>query len=158
MSPAWYRCWATVDSGHAWANVTNWVYNTYFPNVLSAWPNGMAPNCINNSAPYNTAVAIPGGTEPALNMGYDAARFPMRMGLDYLWNGVNKTQITAFANSIINGVTANGYQNFIQEYWNVSTTTPSGSPCSHLQIGPALVAVMSSGNQSFINNTYTELW
>ncbi len=158
MTPAWYRCWATQDSGHAWANCTTWVYNTFFPNVLSAWPKGMAPNCINNSSPYSTAVAIPGGTEAALNMGYDASRYPMRIGLDYLWNGLNGTQITDFANTIIAGVSANGYQNYIQEYWNVSTGTPSGSPCSHLQIGPALVAAMTTTNQSFINNTYTELW
>ena len=69
------------------------------------------------------------------------------------------------------GVTANGYQNFIQEYFNASdghTAVKAGtdgatSPCSHLQIGPALVGCMAGlphnpVNQAFVDDTYDELY
>ena len=93
MTPAWYNCWGTsgVDSGgHAWSSVTNWVYNTYYG---SNYSNGFVPD-----------------TQGGSQMMNDASRYPIRLGLDYLYNGTAKagTQVNAFASAVEAGEAAVG--------------------------------------------------
>ena len=124
--PAWYRCFATVDTADGWANVTTWVYNTLHPALHSQWGYGFIPNEVSNDGTFHSAISV--GGEAALNHGYDASRFGYRIGVDALWNGTN-APITDFANAIQAGVTGTTYgswANFVEEYWNVS----NGQPCT----------------------------
>ncbi len=167
-SPGWYRCFETKTGNTAWTNVVTWVYNTLCPALESQWTHGYVPNEINNDGTFHSPIAL--GTEGANNHGYDASRWGWRMGTDYLWNGSNQGPISMFARTMQAGVTANGYLNYIQEYFNATdgnTAVKAGtdgatSPCSHLQIGPALVGCMAGlpnnpVNQAFVDDTYDEL-
>ncbi len=150
--PAWYRCWESHDSeasSHNWANVINWVYNTYFANVYSTYDTGFMPEtCTYNGTTYTPATTT---------MGYDASRYPIRTGLDYLWNGSSAvtTYVGAMAKSVTAGETTQGsWQNEIESYWNIQTGAPSGSNTDGAQVGGALVAMMMLGNQSDVNTLW----
>lgn len=167
-APGWYRCFASKTGNAGWTNVANWVYNTLCPALESQWTYGYVPNEINNDGTFHSPIAL--GSEGANNHGYDASRWGWRMGTDYLWNGSNQGPISMFAHTMQAGVTANGYLNYVQEYFDATdgkTATKAGtdgstSPCSHLQIGPALVGCMAGlpnnpVNQAFVDDTYDEL-
>ena len=167
-APGWYRCFATKTGNTAWTNVVTWVYSTFCPALESQWTHGLVPNEINNDGTFHSCIAL--GSEGCNNHGYDSSRWGWRMGTDYLWNGQNQGPISMFAYTMQAGVTANGYLNYIQEYFNATdgkTATKAGtdgstSPCSHLQIGPALVGCMAGlpnnpVNQAFVDDTYDEL-
>ncbi|HJT24416.1 MAG TPA: glycosyl hydrolase family 8, partial [bacterium] len=167
-APGWYRCFATKTGNAGWTNVVSWIYGTFCPALESQWTHGFVPNEINNDGTFHSCIAL--GSEGCNNHGYDASRWGWRMGTDYLWNGSNQGPISIYAHTIQAGVTANGYANYIQEYFNATdgnTATKAGtdgatSPCSHLQIGPALVGVMAGlpknpVNQAFVDDTYDEL-
>jgi len=166
-APGWYRCFATKTGNANWTTIANWVYSPLFVNLNAQWPYGYVPNEVNNDGTFKTAVAI--SPETALNHGYDASRMGWRMGMDYLWNGTNQAPISLYAHSIYNGSNTSGFINYIQEYWNVTNgqvtgkTGPGvGSPCSPLQIGPAVIGSMAglpnnAQNQDFVNAIFSEL-
>ena len=151
MEPAWYRCWESHDSqgSHAWGNVINWVYNTYFSTIYSDDPTGFMPNTANNPI------------APATNdMDYDASRYPIRTGIDYLWNDASgaQTYLTHMANSIISSEGSVGsWQNEIEDGWYINSGTPYGSNTNALQVPGALVSMIVSGNQANANILWTML-
>ncbi|HUO58626.1 MAG TPA: glycosyl hydrolase family 8, partial [bacterium] len=168
-APGWYRCFNTKVGSTGWTNAVNFIYNTLAPALESQWTHGYVPNEVNNDGTFHSPIAL--GSEGTNNHGYDSSRWGWRIGTDYLWNGQNQGPISMFASSIYSGVSANGYLNYIQEYWNASdgkTATQAGadgasSPCSHLQIGPALVGVMAGlpvnpVDQTFVDDTYDEFY
>jgi endo-1,4-beta-D-glucanase Y len=109
FAPAYYKVFATVDTGHNWAGVITNVY-TYLTNIMShGSANGLIPAwCQNNCT---TA----GGTSNANNNAYqyDAHRVPWRIGLDACWNG---------------NASAKSYVNTATNFWSGAVGTGAAGP------------------------------
>jgi len=149
MEPAWYRCWESHDTSHNWSQVINWVYGTYFDQIYSSYATGFMPETASGSPV----------TPDTMTMGYDASRYPIRTGIDYLWNGTAAdgalTYVGAMAKSVTQGeATVGSWQNEIESYWNISTGAATGSNTDGVQVGGALVAMMVAGNQSAANTVW----
>ncbi|HVM33461.1 MAG TPA: glycosyl hydrolase family 8 [bacterium] len=151
MTPAWYNCWASSDTfGRAWGNVTNWAYNTYFTGLY---------NNSNDKQGFFPDTATAGFTNNVSTMGYDASRYPMRIGLDYLWNGSAGAVSFAgtFATNVMNAVNGGaGFNGEVGDTWSVPGGSPGGSFCDSLQIGPLAVAAMIT-NQANATSAYNQL-
>ena len=150
MTPAWYSCWNTYDSqGHNWSSMVTWVYNTYFKGLStnSGDVNGFFPETATSGLSNNTS-----------SMGFDASRYPMRVGLDYLWNGTAgaNTYAGTFATNVMTAVNANGFNTEVGDTWTVPGGTPGGSFCDSLQIGPLAVAAMLT-TQANATSAYNQL-
>ena len=149
MEPAWYRCWAAHDSQastHNWTNVINWVYNNYFSsfNTTGFMPDTASANGSNASA-------------ATCCMGYDASRYPIRVGLDYLWNGnaSAKTYVGKMGGTIATAITGGtSMGNEVEESWNITSGAPGGSNVSGLQVPGALVAEMVDANQGNVDSLW----
>ncbi|HTC21081.1 MAG TPA: glycosyl hydrolase family 8, partial [bacterium] len=149
MTPQWYNCWneSGIDANnHNWASITNWVYNTYYG---SNYSNGFVPD-----------------TQGAAQMMNDASRYPIRLGLDYLYNGTAKagTQVQAFANAVETGVNANGYSGAsgeIQSGWNISNGSVVGPANSSVQMAGVVVSAMclpnTTANQNYLNGAWAAM-
>ncbi len=161
MEPAWFSCWNSYDGqGHNWNTPINWIYGTYLPHIYNNYGKlGFMPNQADSSLNPTTNT-----THAALEMGYDASRYPLRIGIDWLWNrSAGASIVTTFATTVENGVNANG-ANEVEEYWTINGSpygSPTGSNCNDLQIGPVLVASLSlpnnAANQSYINGMYATM-
>jgi hypothetical protein len=151
MTPAWYSCWNTYDTqGHNWSSLVNWVYNSYFKGLAtnSGDVNGFFPETATSGLTNNTST-----------MGYDASRYPMRIGLDYLWNGTAgaNTYAGTFATNVMNAVNGGaGFTGEVGDTWTVPGGSPGGSFCDSLQIGPLAVAAMMT-NQANATSAYNQL-
>jgi hypothetical protein len=160
MDPAWYSCWNSYDTqGHNWDQPISWVYNTFYSTIYNDnGTTGMMPNQVDQNLIPTTTTSYSADT-----MGYDASRYPLRIGIDYLWNGtpMAKTLMNAMATTIETGVNTVGLTGEIEELWNFTNAAPSGSNCTDLQSGPACVAAMSlpnsTANQNFVNSLYTNM-
>ncbi len=149
MEPAWYRCWESNDTSHNWSQVINWVYGTYFNQIYGTDATGFMPE---------TASGSPVAAD-TVTMGYDASRYPIRTGIDYLWNGTAAngalTYVGAMAKSVTQGeATVGSWQDEIESYWNISTGAASGSNTDGVQVGGALVALMVAGNRTAANTVW----
>ena len=155
FAPAYYRIFATIDSGHAWGSladnclkVINNLAGTY--GLVPAWCQSTCTSAGAGSASYTT---------PTIYQ-YDAHRVPMRVGLDYCWNGTAAAKtytdkITSFfatnANAGLNGIGR------IFDLYSSNGNAASGSgPNSASVIGTAAVAAMASPSVagSFLNDAY----
>jgi hypothetical protein len=150
FAPAYYRVFATQDSGHNWGAVAdkvlslvNGLAGTY--GLLPAWCNGgcTGPDGSGNDVLYQ----------------YDSHRIPMRIGLDYCWNG------TAAAKTYVDKITSFFATNAqagkdgigrISDLYNTSGSAASGSaPNSASIIGTAAVGAMASGTQkAWLDDAY----
>ncbi|HET9869836.1 MAG TPA: glycosyl hydrolase family 8, partial [bacterium] len=150
MTPAWYDCWNSQDTyGRNWAGLSNWVYNTYFKGLStnSGDNKGFFPDTATQSLTNNTST-----------MGFDASRYPLRIGIDYLWNGTAgaNTYAGTFATNVMNAVNSSGFNTQVGDSWSVPGGTPGGSFCDSLQIGPLAVAAMMT-NQANATSAYNQL-
>ena len=149
MTPQWYNCWneSGIDANnHNWASISNWVYNTYYG---SNYSNGFVPD-----------------TQGSSQMMNDASRYPIRLGLDYLYNGTAKagTQVQTFASAVETGVNANGYSGAsgeIQSGWNISNGSVVGPANSSVQMAGVVVSAMclpsNTANQNYLNGAWAAM-
>jgi endo-1,4-beta-D-glucanase Y len=149
FAPSMYRAFAAVDSGHDWAGVATASLNAV--NGAISGSNGLIPAWCGNSC----TAAASNGAPTDVDYQYDSHRIPMRIGLDYCYNGTAaaKTYTTKntafFAAAAANGIA------YIQDMY-----TPSGGPVSNTApnsasiIGTAGVGAMATGNQAFLDTAY----
>jgi endo-1,4-beta-D-glucanase Y len=149
FAPSMYRAFAAADSGHDWAGVATASLNAV--NGAISGSNGLIPAWCGSSC---TVVASNGAATDG-DYQYDSHRIPMRIGLDYCYNGTAaaKTYTTKntafFAAAAANGIA------YIQDMY-----TPSGGPVSGTApnsasiLGTAAVGAMATGNQAFLNTAY----
>ena len=151
-SPAWFKCWssATNNANHNWPNAINWVYQTYDKALLNAYPLGFKPDSTNTSMGAN-------GT----NMSYEGSRYPLRTGIDELWNGDPfptakegpLDNLQPMVANMIGNYNSQGAGYFKDNF--VITSGASSGNVNSLYPGPVLVAAMADGtNQAFTNALY----
>jgi endo-1,4-beta-D-glucanase Y len=150
FAPAYYRVFAQQDSGHAWGTVADKTLSTI---------NGIAGSYGLLPAWCNSGCTGPDGSGNDILYQYDSHRIPMRVGLDYCWNG------TAAAKTYVDKVTSFFATNAqagkdgigrISDLYNTSGSAASGSaPNSASIIGTAAVGAMASGTQkAFLDDAY----
>ena len=157
FAPAYYRVFATIDSGHPWGTVAanslsviNALAGTY--GLVPAW-------CTNKC----TAPGSGGLYQMDTTYQYDAHRVPMRVGLDYCWNATAgaKTytdKITSFfASNASAGL--NGIGRIFDLYSSNGNVAAGAAPNSASIIGTAAVGAMASAgsagaNATFLNDAY----
>jgi len=151
FAPAYYRVFATQDSGHAWGAVADKTLSTI--NGISG-SKGLLP------AWCNAGCTGPDGGGTDVIYQYDSHRIPMRVGLDYCWNG------TAAAKTYVDKVTSffatdahagkDGIGR-VSDLYNLDGTIYStgSAPNSASIIGTAAVGAMASGTQgAFLADAY----
>jgi endo-1,4-beta-D-glucanase Y len=139
-APDYYKVFASVSNDSGWSAVTTAEYAQ-----LSGAQNpstGLIPD------------AVGGNT-----FGYDACRAPWRVGLDYCWSGAAAAKsflvpmVSYFMQVSQNGSAVNGIK------IPVSTAGGTGQFNSGAITGPAAVAaMMSSSNQTLVNNSWNYLY
>jgi endo-1,4-beta-D-glucanase Y len=153
FAPSFYRVFASVDTdvSHDWAGVITAVYKVI--NGPISGSNGLIPAWCGNSC----TVAASNGMATDVVYQYDSHRIPMRIGLDYCFNGTAEAKayadlITGFFAGL--GKAGLGIGQIADMY------TPSGggvfptSANSASVLGTAAVGAMASGEQTFLNEAY----
>jgi len=157
FAPAYYKAFSAIDTGDNWAGVITAVYQVIgkaktFPGNTGLFPAWCSANC--------TAAGQNSSDASELNYQYDSHRIPMRIGIDYCFNGTTAakdytTLTTAFfatnANAGLNGV-----GRILDQYTTTggTNTAVAGMPNSASILGTAAVGAMAAGNQNFLNDAY----
>lgn len=153
FAPAYYRAFAAVDSGHAWAAVADKSIATIntiggSKGLVPAWCSG---NC---GSPASN------GASTDMIYQYDSHRTPMRVGLDYCWNGTaaaktytDKTT-TFFATDAHAG--KDGMSRINDLYALDGTIPTGGAPNSASAIGTAAVGAMASAGSGGVNKQFLD--
>ena len=155
FAPAYYRIFATIDtdSSHDWKGVAdnsltaiNKISNKY----------GLVPAWCSNSC----AAAASNGASTDTIYQYDAHRVPMRVALDYCWNGTAAAQTytmkntTFFATNKAAGANGIGFISDLYTLADPPDVGPNWAPNSSSAIGTAAVGAMASKNQQFLDDAY----
>ncbi len=154
FAPAYYRVFATIDSGHPWGTVATNSLNAI--NSL-AGTNGLVPAWCTNKC---TAAGSGGLYQQDTIYQYDAHRVPMRVGLDYCWNATAaaKTYTDKVTNFFATNTNAglNGIGRIFDLYSANGTAASGAAPNSASIIGTAAVGAMASPSAagSFLNDAY----
>jgi endo-1,4-beta-D-glucanase Y len=157
FAPAYYRIFATLDSGHAWGTVAT---NSYAAIAKVATSSGLLPAWCSN----NCSSAGSNGGSDDMDYQYDAHRVPWRLGIDACWNksSVPSSGMTFLTNNsnffenIAKAPTAaGGGVGRIQDIYTTSGTVNSDAePNSMSCVGTAGVGAMAAGNATFAQTAY----
>jgi endo-1,4-beta-D-glucanase Y len=151
FAPAYYTAFKAAGDSNDWDSVNSAVYSAI---GKIAGSTGLIPAWCGNSC----TAAASNGASTDVDYQYDSHRIPMRLGLDYCFNGTaaakTYTDLTTsfFATNASAG--KNGVGRILDMY------TPSGGNVSDSALnsasilGTAAVGAMASGNQSFLNDAY----
>jgi len=156
FAPSYYRVFARVTGNTGWMSV---VQSSYQILARAAGASGLVPNWVNAQG---AGVAGPGNDANGLNFGYDACRTPWRIALDYCENGEPQARdyLEKIVGFYVSKSSAGGLGALRDGY------TPSGgTPTPPLGmygagmafIGPAGVAAMDGGHDSFVSDVYATL-
>jgi endo-1,4-beta-D-glucanase Y len=153
FAPSFYRAFASVDTNvsHDWAGVISAVYKVI--NGPISGSNGLIPAWCGNSC---TIAASNGGSND-FDYQYDSHRIPMRIGLDYCFNGTAEAKIyadltTKFFAGL--GKAGLGIGQIADMYAPTGSRVGSTSANSASVLGTAAVGAMATGEQTFLNDAY----
>jgi endo-1,4-beta-D-glucanase Y len=151
FAPSFYTAFKAAGDSNDWSGVNAAVYSAI---GKIAGSTGLIPAWCGNSC----TVAASNGATNDVNYQYDSHRIPMRIGLDYCWNGtaaakdyVTKTT-SFFATNASAGL--NGVNRILDMYTPAGGNVTDGKPNSASIIGTAAVGAMAAGNQNFLNDAY----
>jgi endo-1,4-beta-D-glucanase Y len=151
FAPAYYTAFKAAGDSNDWAGVNAAVYKSI---GTIGGSTGLIPAWCGSSC---TAAASNGATND-VNFQYDSHRVPMRLALDYCWNGTAdaKTYATKIVNffSTNTAAGANGVNRILDMYTPAGGNVAEGKPNSASVVGTAAVGAMASGNQNFLNDAY----
>jgi len=158
FAPAYYRVFATIDTGHPWATVITTAY-TALNAIAGTFTGGLVPAwCSNSCASIGSNGAADDGKYQ-----YDAHRVPWRIGLDACWNSaaVPATAKTFLLNNttFFAGKATNGIGRVFDIYQMGGVVSSDGVPNSMSAVGSAGVgAMVNAGSnataKSFLDRAY----
>jgi endo-1,4-beta-D-glucanase Y len=153
FAPSFYRVFASVDTdaSHDWAGVIAAVYEVI--NGPISGSNGLIPAWCGNSC----TVAANNGMATDGDYQYDSHRIPMRIGLDYCFNGT--VEARTYANLITKffaglGKAGLGIGQIADKYTPSGVVLYASGANSASVLGTAAVGAMASGEQSFLDDAY----
>jgi len=152
FAPSFYKAFAAADTdtSHDWAGVITAVYKVINGSITGS--NGLIPAWCGSSC----TAAASNGAATDVDYQYDSHRIPMRIGMDYCFNGTADakaytTKTTAF---FADNVGKNGIGYILDMYTPSGGAVSGTAPNSASIIGTAAVGAMASGNQTFLNDAY----
>jgi hypothetical protein len=90
---------------------------------------------------------------------YDSHRIPMRLGLDYCWNGQAEAKAYTTKNTAFFANIASTGIGYILDMYTPSGGAVSGTAANSSSIiGTAAVGAMATGNQAFLNVAYQQVF
>jgi endoglucanase len=156
FAPAYYRIFATIDTGHAWGTVAT---NCYTAIGKVATSSGLLPAWCQNSC---SSAGSNGGADD-MDYQYDAHRVPWRLGLDYCWNKSSvpssgltflTNNATFFSNIAKPGGTGGGVGRIQDIYTTGGNVNGDAEPNSMSCVGTSGVGAMASGNSAYAQMAY----
>jgi endo-1,4-beta-D-glucanase Y len=161
FAPAYYRVFATADTGNAaaWNGLASGAYSL-LASISGASGSGLFPAwCGNNCTASATNT---GSANPSIDViyQYDAHRIPWRIGMDYCWNGtVAAKPILAKLSGFFQTQSANGIGRIADLYTlggaPFGNAMTMSAPNSSSIIGTAAAGAMSDpAYQTFLNDGY----
>jgi endo-1,4-beta-D-glucanase Y len=161
FAPAYYNAFKAAGDSNDWASVNAAVYKAV---NASTWTNGLLPAwCSGNTC--TAPGSNPGSADPTTDgiYQYDAHRIPMRIGLDYCFNGTADAKTYTAKTTTFFATNANaglyGIGRIFDMYQLNGTAAASTANNSASIIGTAAVGAMADGsNQKFINDAYQEVF
>jgi endo-1,4-beta-D-glucanase Y len=158
FAPAYYRAFAAVDSGNDWNGVITAVYDA-IANIQGTY--GLVPAWCAASGGKQCAVASQNNDANDVLYQYDSHRTPMRIGLDYCWNGEAKARAYVDKTTSFFATNANAGLNGISRIFDIyqlnGNVGSSGGPNSASIVGTAAVGAMASSiaaKQPFLDDAY----
>lgn len=134
FDPAYYRVWASFDK--KWEKVAERAYKIY--NIFyKKYQTGLLPDW-----------CVPDGSTSYLsyNYTYDATQTPLKIGLDYLWNGKGKKYLEKISSWIVEAT--NTRPDLIVDGYKLDGT-PIGKYNNAAFVGPFCVAAMVSAKYQY---------
>lgn len=158
FAPAYYRAFATVDSGNDWPGVINAVYDA-IANISGT--NGLVPAWCAADGSKQCAKASQNNDANDVLYQYDSHRTPMRIGLDYCWNGEAKARAYVDKTTTFFATNANAGLNGISRIYDIyqlnGSVGSNAGPNSASIVGTAAVGAMASSvsaKQPFLDDAY----
>lgn len=144
FDPAYYRIWKSYDS--RWSEVLNKstaLYDIFYDRHST----GLFPD-------WTTATGT-NSADRSYNFTYDACQVPLKIGIDFLWNGQGGKHLEKFSDWIA-AKTGGSPEAIIDGYKLDGTTTGQFNNAAF--VGPACVAAMASAkHQAWLDKLYTHL-
>ena len=156
FAPAYYRAFAAAGDTNNWAGVVSAVYSVINGGLSGA--NGLFPAWCSGNC---TAAASNGAATDMLYQ-YDSHRIPMRVGLDYCWNGATASAAQTYTNKTTSffATNANAGLNGIGRIFDLYTmnggNVTGAAPNSASIIGTAAVGAMASAGASAANKAFLD--
>jgi Endoglucanase Y len=151
FAPSMYRVFATADSADDWNGVA--AASLAAVNGAISGSNGLIPAWCGSSCTVAASNGAAGGTD--MDYQYDSHRIPMRIGMDYCYNGTAAAKTyTAKNTAFFVGAAANGIGYVLDMYTPSGGTVSGTAPNSSSILGTAGVGAMATGNQTFLNDAY----
>jgi endo-1,4-beta-D-glucanase Y len=148
FSPAYFRVFAAVAGDPNWSGAI--IDKNYALLAKVGGTNGLVPDWTNNMGAVNTTLTEGGSNFVNNNYGYDAARTPWRIAMDWCFNGEQRAHdYLAKVGAFFNGVGATN----IGDGYALSGSQSSGNK-NMAFIGPAGVSGMA-GFQSLLDGAFT---
>ena len=150
FAPAYYRAFKYITGNNGWDLVKASCYG--FLNSINNSTTGLVPDwCLPNGAP------MPPCSPPyscRYTYFYDATRTPMRIAMDYIWNG--EPIAYAYCKKVSSFARSQGAANITDEYDLAGN--PIGSYHNNAFLGPFGVGVLATdaSMQNFADSIYTE--
>jgi hypothetical protein len=139
-APDYSATFAATSGDTSWNNVSGAEYTAFSQHQTS--PSGMIPDSLSSSV-----------------FGFDACRAPWRTGVDFCWHGTSSA--TSFLTPMIatfKSLAGSSFPGNLKLPLTQQGTLGSSPSVTGAIIGPAAVgAMISSGNQSFIDSSWTFL-
>ena len=154
-APSYYRAYKTHTNDNSWDNIANKSYEII---TLNQAATGAVYNLVSDwckgDGKFSAEVAS-WAKHQGKKYDYDAGRTPWRIAMDYLWYGT--TNALAYTNKCIDFIKAkNGLDNIYPGY-NLDGTPSIQSYKDVTFTGAYATAAMSSTDQTFVNNAYTQV-
>jgi endo-1,4-beta-D-glucanase Y len=156
FAPAYYKAFKAAGDSHGWDGVVSAVYKsiaslTGSNGLPAAWCGG------SSGSPCSTAAS--NGASTDTDYQYDSHRIPMRLGLDYCWNGQAEAKtFTSKNTAFFVSQAANGIGYVLDMYTPSGGSVSGTAPNSASILGTAGVGAMATGNQTFLNDAYQSVF
>ena len=152
FAPAYYKAFKAAGDGSNWDGVVSAVYTAI---GAIAGSNGLIPAWCGNKC----TAAASNGASTDTDYQYDSHRIPMRLGLDYCWNGQAEAKAYTTKNTAFFVSQASSGIGYILDMYTPSGGAVSGTaPNSASILGTSAVGAMATGNQSYLNDAYMSVF
>ena len=151
FAPSSYRIFASVDTdaSHDWAGVIAAVYKAI--NGPIAGSSGLIPAWCGKGC----TVAASHGMSNDIYYQYDSHRIPMRVGLDYCFNGTPEAKTYTDLTTAFFARAGSQGPGFVYDmYTTTGGSVPNITTGAASVLGTAAVGAMASGSQTFLDDAY----